>query len=446
MINSNYSIDTEREEDYLAKPVTEEKLTAQKNRLFEIVRTRFNEAADIINLDPKIRKILEKPINEVVVNFPVKMDDGEIRMFTGYRVQHNDALGPFKGGIRFHQDATFEEIRAHAVWMTLKSAVANIHFGGAKGWLNIDPMAFSIGELERITRRLTYALRNNIGPEYDILAPDINTNSQVMAWIQDTYLSMMPREQRNANIHIVTGKPLESGGSQGREKATAQGIVYCIEQWAADNNFKLDGAGIIVQGYGCVGSWVSRLLKLLGARIVAVEDMTGAIRNIEGLDPDALYDWVKSNRGVSGYPDSTRIDHKTFMSTKADIFIPAAVENQITSETAPLLDVRLVAEGANMPTDPGGDAVLRDRGIALIPDILCNSGGVIVSYFEWLQNKRNEFWDIQEVDSKLRKKIISAYIDVRDTAKMHKADWRLSAIIVALTRIEKAYKDKDILP
>jgi glutamate dehydrogenase (NAD(P)+) len=446
MVSGNYSIETESEEEYLTKPVLEEKLKTQKNELLEIVEQRFNKAADIINLDPKIRKILEKPTSEVVVNFPAKMDDGEIRMFTGYRVQHNDALGPFKGGIRFHQEATFDEIRAHAVLMTLKSAVANIHFGGAKGWLNIDPLAFSTGEMERITRRLTYALRNNIGPEYDILAPDINTNSQVMAWIQDTYLSMMPREQRNANIHIVTGKPLESGGSQGREKATAQGVVYCIEQWAADNNFMLDGASVIVQGYGSVGSWVSRLLKILGARIVAVEDLSGAIRNINGLDPDELYDWAQSNRGISGYHDSTSITHEAFLSTKADIFIPAALENQITSETAPMLDVKLVAEGANMPTDPGGDAVLHDKGITVLPDILCNSGGVIVSYFEWLQNKRNEFWDIQEVDSKLRKKIISAYIDVRDTAKMHKTDLRLSAVIVALTRIEKAYRDKDILP
>lgn len=292
--------------------------------------------------------------------------------------------------------------------MTWKSAIADIPFGGAKGGIQIDPSKYSIGELERITRRFAFALGNNIGPEYDIPAPDVNTNAQIMAWILDTYLSMIPANEGQRCIHVVTGKPVESGGSLGREKATGQGVVYCIEEWAKDNNFDLSKATYIVQGFGNVSSWASKLLKPKGAKLIAVQDVTGAIINENGIDPDKLAEYVKKNGGVKGYPDSRAIDFETFISLKADIFIPAALENQITEETAPLLNVRLVAEGANGPTTPEGDIILVKRGIDFISDILCNAGGVIVSYFEWLQNKRSEYWDIEEVDCKLRKKIIPA--------------------------------------
>jgi glutamate dehydrogenase (NAD(P)+) len=414
--------------------------------LYDNVRRQFNKAADLMQLDPSIRKILEVTTNEILVHFPVKMDDGRVEVFTGYRVQHNDALGPFKGGLRFHHSVDVDEVRALATWMTWKSALTHIPFGGAKGGIQIDPSNYSMNELEHISRRFTFALSNNIGPEYDIPAPDVNTNSQIMAWILDTYLSTMPPHDRQRCTHVVTGKPIESGGSLGREKATGQGVVYLIQEWAKDRGFDLNGATYIVQGFGNVGSWTARLMKPLGGKLLAVEDVTGAIFNPEGIDPYLLAEHVKNCGGVIGYPNAHEIDHQTFLETRADIFIPAAMENQITAETAPLLRVKLVAEGANGPTDPGGDAILQAREIDLIPDILCNSGGVIVSYFEWLQNKRSEFWELEEVDSKLHKKIVNAYERVRDVARESGTDWRTAALIVALSYLEKVYKERGIFP
>jgi glutamate dehydrogenase (NAD(P)+) len=418
----------------------------RKMSLYDNVRRQFGKAADLMQLDREIRKILGRTTNEIEVTFPVKMDDGRIEMFTGYRVQHNNALGPFKGGLRYHPSVDIDEVRALATWMTWKSAIINIPFGGAKGGIQLDPSSCSLRELERITRRFTFALGNNIGPEYDIPAPDVNTNPQIMAWIVDTYLSTIPPHERQASVHVITGKPVELGGSLGRDKATGQGVVFTIEQWAKDNSFDLNGATYTVQGFGNVGSWAARLLKPHGSKLVAVEDVTGAILNSKGIDPDELAEYVKQHGGVSGYPGGAPLDHDAFLRTKADIFIPAAMENQITADTAPLLNVRLVAEGANGPTDPEGDLVLESRGIDVIPDILCNSGGVIVSYFEWLQNKRSEFWDLEEVDAKLHKKITDAYGRVRDTARSFNTDWRTAAYVVALSRLETVYKERGIFP
>jgi glutamate dehydrogenase (NAD(P)+) len=418
-----------------------------KRSVYDNVIRQFNRAADLMELGPDIRKILAMTTNEIVVNFPVKMDDGEIKMFTGYRVQHNNALGPFKGGLRFHQSVNIDEVRALATWMTWKAAINNIPFGGAKGGIQLDPFKYSVDEVERITRRFTYALGNNIGPEYDIPAPDVNTNPQIMAWILDTYLSTMPPLDRQRCIHVVTGKPIESGGSLGRDKATGQGVVFTIEEWAKDHSFDLDGATYTVQGFGNVGSWAARLLKPHGSKLLAVEDVSGAILNKKGIDPDDLTEYVKSNGGVvSGYSKAEPIDRVTFLSTKTDIFIPAALEDQITAETAPLMNVKLVAEGANGPTDPDGDMILQSRGIDVLPDILCNSGGVIVSYFEWLQNKRSEFWELEEVDCKLHKKIVSAYTRVRNTVQEYDTDWRMAAYIVALLRLDMVYKERGIFP
>jgi glutamate dehydrogenase (NAD(P)+) len=330
--------------------------------------------------------------------------------------------------------------------MTWKTAVAEIPYGGAKGGIQIDPAQYSMAELERISRRFTFALGSNIGPEYDIPAPDVNTNAQIMAWILDTYLQTMPPHERQSFTHVVTGKPIESGGSLGREKATGQGVVFMIEEWAKDQRFALDKATFMVQGFGNVGSWTARLLKPHGAKLLAVEDITGAVFHPEGLDPDGLAQYVKEHGGVHGYPRAKAIDHQTFFSMKVDIFIPAAMENQINAMTAPLLNVRLVAEGANGPTEPEGDVILQRKGIEVLPDILCNSGGVIVSYFEWLQNKRSEFWDLDEVDGKLHKKIVTAYERVRDTAQKYKTDWRTAAYIVALSRLETVYKERGIFP
>lgn len=419
---------------------------ARKRNVYENVTQQFNKASDLMDLDSDIRKILATTTNEVIVHFPAIMDDGRIKMFTGYRVQHNNVLGPYKGGLRYHPAVDIDEVRALATWMTWKCAIAGIPFGGAKGGIAFDPSKHSFGEMERITRRFTYALNGNIGPEYDIPAPDVNTNSQIMAWILDTYLSTVPPQERNRSIHIVTGKPIASGGSQGRDKATGQGTVFCIEQWAKDKNFDLSNATYIIQGFGNVGSWAAKLLKPFGSKLVAVEDHTGAISNPDGIDPDKLAIYVKERRGVHGYPGAKPIDHESFFKTKADIFIPAALENQITAETAPLLNVKLIAEGANGPTDIEGDRILQEKNIELIPDILCNGGGVIVSYFEWLQNKRSESWELEEVDEKLRKKVIKAYKKVRSTSHEYNTDWRTGAYIVALSSIQEVYKTRGIFP
>ncbi len=419
---------------------------AEKRSLYENVNLQVGKAADLMGLDLDIREILSKPINEIVVHFPVKLASGRIEMFTGYRIQHNNALGPYKGGLRYHPAVNRDEVRALAAWMTWKTAIANLPYGGAKGGIQFDPNHYSLEDLERITRRFTYALGNNIGPEYDIPAPDVNTNAQIMAWIADTFVSMQAPHQRQANFHVVTGKPIESGGSVGREKATGQGVVFLIERWAADNHFELAKATYFVQGFGNVGSWAAKLMKPHGSIMLAAEDASGAIYNPQGIDPEDLLDYMAEQGSLADYPKAEKVDHETFLGTKADIFIPAALESQITGETAPLLKVKLLAEGANGPTSPEGDAILREKGLSLLPDVLCNAGGVVVSYFEWLQNKRAEFWDLSEVDSKLHRMLMAAYDRVHHAANMYDTDWRTAAYIVALGRLEKTYKERGIFP
>jgi glutamate dehydrogenase (NAD(P)+) len=412
--------------------------------VYEAVQRQFEKAANLIRLDPGVRKILSAPMNEIVIHFPVRMDDGRVEMLTGYRVQRNNALGPFKGGLRFHPALELGEVKALAAWMTWKSAIARIPFGGAKGGVQIDPARYSRAELERVTRRFCFALGDNIGPEYDIPAPDVNTNAQIMAWFLDTYQSMRPAHERQRDMHVVTGKPVDSGGSLGRDKATGQGIVYLVERWTNERRTGLSRATFTVRGYGNVGSWAARLLVRHGAKLVAAGDATGAIADPRGLDAEALAIHVRAHGGVAGFAQT--IDHEAFLSTAADIFIPAALANQITAVTAPLLRARLVAEGANGPTDPEGDEILHRKGIDVIPDIVCNAGGVIVSYFEWLQNKQSEYWDLEEVDKKLHAKITAAYDRTRDMARQRQVDWRTAAYIVALTHLETVYKERGIFP
>ena len=415
-------------------------------RVYENVTRQFNRAAEFMNLEPDVRRILSEPMNEITVNFPAILDDGRVEMFTAYRVQHNNVLGPFKGGLRFHPEVDIDEVRALATWMTWKTALVDLPFGGAKGGIQIDPKQYSAQELERITRRFTFALGNNIGPEFDIPAPDMNTDAQIMAWILDTYLSIIPPQERQRCYHVVTGKPVDLGGSLGRDKATGQGVVYLIERWAEDYGLDLAGSTYFIQGFGNVGSWTARLMKPLGAKLVAVEDASGALVNPAGIDPDDLGEYAAEHRGTADYPKASSADHRTFLSTRADIFIPAALENQITAETAPLLNVRLVAEGANGPTDTDGDRILQERGIHVLPDILCNAGGVIVSYFEWLQNKRSEFWDLEEVDAKLHKKLIRAYERVKQKSEEYATDWRTGAYVIALSRLQSVYRGRGIFP
>jgi glutamate dehydrogenase (NAD(P)+) len=399
---------------------------------------QFHKSAGLMGIDPDIRRILATTKNEVVVHFPVRKDDGTIKIFNGYRVQHNDVLGPFKGGLRYHPQTSIDEVRALAMLMTWKTALVNLPLGGAKGGIECNPRELSITELERITRRFTFSLGNTIGPEYDIPAPDVNTNAQIMVWILDTYLATIPPQDRNRNVHVVTGKTIASGGIHGRDKATGQGIVYTIENWSKDKKFDLSHAAYFVQGFGNVGSWASRLLKPYGSKLIAVEDVSGAIYNPKGIDPEDLLRYARGNQNViTGYPGTEAIDHKAFLGTKADIFIPAALENQITKETASLLNIKLIAEGANGPTTPEGDEILQEKNIDTIPGILCNAGGVIVSYFEWLQNKRSESWDLKQVDQSLRRIIDHAYRQTRDTAREYKTDWRTAAHIVALKRLQE---------
>jgi glutamate dehydrogenase (NAD(P)+) len=419
----------------------------KRTGMYQVVMEQFERAADIMGLDPGVRKILSKTNSEIVVHFPVKLDDGSIEVFTGYRVQHNNALGPYKGGLRYHPTVDIDSARALAIWMTWKTALAGLPYGGGKGGIQIDPKAYSKSELERITRRFTYALGDNIGPELDIPAPDVNTNSQIMAWIADTYSSTKSPSTRFSNLHVVTGKPLGAGGLEGRDRATGFGVVATLKAWADRSNKSLKGMTYIVQGFGNVGYWTSHFLNREGAVLIAVQDAGGTIHNPAGIDPEALQAHSEANnRSVGGFPGANAIDPAGFFGIACDIVVPAALGNQITAANADSIKASVIAEGANGPTDTAGEAILRAKGIDIIPDILCNSGGVIGSYFEWLQNKRSEIWKIEEVLDKIDDKVRTAFESVVQTAREFNTDWRSSAYIVALRRLEKCYMERGIFP
>jgi len=424
--------------------ITEEK---KKPGMYESVQKQFNKAADIMELDSNIRAILATTNTEIVVHFPVKMDDGKVEIFTGYRVQHNNALGPYKGGLRYHPEVDINAAKALATWMTWKTSLAGLPYGGAKGGVQLNPKEYSQSELERITRRFTYALGDNIGPEYDIPAPDVNTNAQMMAWIADTYMSTKTPSERSKYMHVVTGKPVGSGGLEGRDRSTGFGVVVTIREWAKLRNVSLEGKKYIVQGFGNVGQWASIFMKESGAILVGVQDATGTIYNEKGIDPQALIKFTDNNSGgVKGFPDAPEIDGSDFFALDCDICIPAALGNQITEENAPRIKAKLIAEGANGPTTPEGDAVLNERGIDVIPDILCNSGGVIGSYYEWLQNRNGEIWTMADVIGRLQQKLEMSFANVVQVGLDHKTDWRTAAYIQAIKRIELAYKQRGVFP
>lgn len=423
------------------------KKAQNRQGMYKVVMDQFEHAADVMGLDAGVRKILSQTNNEIVVHFPVKLDNGAIEVFTGYRVQHNNALGPYKGGLRYHPTVDIDSARALAIWMTWKTSLAGLPYGGGKGGIEIDPKLYSQGELERITRRFTYALGDNIGPDLDIPAPDVNTNSQIMAWIADTFSSTKSPSTRFANLHVVTGKPLGAGGLEGRDRATGFGVVTTLKAWAERRNETLKGKRYIVQGFGNVGYWTACFMALEGAILVGVQDAGGTLQNPEGIDPEALNNHVENNgRSVAGFNGGTVMDPAGFFALDCDIVIPAALGNQITAKNAASVKGKVVAEGANGPTDTEGEAILRERGIEIIPDILCNSGGVIGSYIEWLQNKRAESWRQEEVLKMITEKITSAFTSVANTAVEFNTDWRTSAYIVALRRLEKAYKERGIFP
>lgn len=418
---------------------------AKQGMLANVMR-QFNHASDSIELNPNIRKILAITNNELVVHFPVKMDNGEVEVFTGYRVQHNNALGPYKGGLRYHPTVDLDAARALAMWMTWKTALAGLPYGGAKGGIQIDPKKYSTAELERITRRFTYALGDNIGPELDIPAPDVNTNSQTMAWILDTYMSTKAPNERSTNLHVVTGKPLGAGGSEGRDRATGFGVFLCIKFWAQQHDFNLSGKTFIVQGFGNVGFWASYFLEKEGAKLIAVQDVTGTYYNSDGISVVELNDYQKSVGSLEGYKNAETVSNEDFFGLQCDICIPAALGNQITAERAPQIKAKVIAEGANGPTDVLAEEMLLERGVAIIPDILCNSGGVIGSYFEWLQNRNGEIWTLEEVMEKLEKKLKTSFDRVLSVSRERKVDPRTAAFIIAIERLEQAYIQRGIFP
>lgn len=422
------------------------KQTVVKN-LYETVTEQFNKAAERMEMDKGVHNILSYPMNEIIVNFPVKMDDGRVEIFKGYRVQHNNILGPFKGGLRYHPTCDLDAVKGLASLMTWKTALSGLPYGGAKGGIQLDPAKYSIGEIERITRRFTYALGDNIGPDYDIPAPDVNTNSQMMAWMMDTYISTRRPSERQNNIGIVTGKPVKSGGLAGRDASTGLGVVFTIDEWARESKVDLKKSTYTIQGFGKVGYWAAHFMNQRGSALLAVQDSSGTIYNEKGIDVEDLYNYTKKNQGlVKGYTKAKPIEQLEFFKLQADIFIPAALSNQVTEETAPMLKVKLIAEGANGPVDAEGEKICAERGIRIIPDILCNAGGVIGSYFEWLQNKHQEIWELEEVNSKLQVKMVKAYNEMTKMAAQYKTDWRTAAYIVAIARIEAAYKDRGIFP
>ncbi len=405
--------------------------------IFNAMLQEFDGAARLLGLDPGIWKILTSPKRQIAVSCPVQMDNGEIEVFTGYRVQYNITLGPAKGGIRYHPDVSLDEVTALAAWMTWKCAVAHIPFGGGKGGIICDPTRMSRRELEALTRRYVAEIIDSIGPEKDVPAPDVNTNDQIMAWVMDTY-SMHVGHTSTA---VVTGKPVEMGGSLGRREATGRGVSIVTREAAKHVGFDIRGATVAVQGFGNVGSVSADQIAALGARIVAVADWKGGVYNEKGLDVAAMIDYARQhNKTVDGFPGGEPIDNERLFALDVDVLVPAALENQITMENAPGIRAKVVVEGANGPTTPDAHKVLHERGIFVVPDILANSGGVTTSYFEWVQDRHGYFWTLEEVNSRLEAKMCEAFNAVLQTSLKYKTDMRTAAYIVAISRVATVTK------
>ena len=402
----------------------------------ENAERQFEEAAARLGLNPGVKEVLKRPRRATIQHLPVMMDDGTIKVFVGYRVQHSIARGPAKGGIRFHQDVTLDEVSALAAWMTWKCAVADIPFGGGKGGVVVDPRKHSLAELERLTRRYAADLSDVFGPDSDVPAPDVNTGEREMAWIVDTY-SM---HSRTTELGVVTGKPLEVGGSAGRREATGRGVMICVEQMCRHLNMPLKGARVAVQGFGNVGGVAADLLaRECGAKIVAASDVSGAIHNPDGLDVPALLKWVGEKKGVAGFPGGQALT-TSIIEYDCDILVPAALENQITGENAAKVKARIIGEGANGPTTPDADKILQEKGVWVVPDILCNAGGVTVSYFEWVQNRMGFYWPEHEVNSRLHEKMEQAFADVLEVAVREKCSMRVAAYMVAIRRVLRVHE------
>jgi glutamate dehydrogenase (NAD(P)+) len=404
--------------------------------------SQFDAAADQLGLEPGLREVLRVPQREFTVNFPVTRDDGTVEVFTGYRVQHNVARGPAKGGLRFHPATDIDEVRALAMWMTWKCALVNVPFGGAKGGVTVDPRALSAKELEAVSRRFATELEGIIGPDRDIPAPDVGTNAQTMAWIMDT-VSM----HRGFSVPgVVTGKPIAIGGSLGRADATGQGVVYTIEEACRRLGMSLRGARVAVQGFGNVGEASARLLHQAGAVVVGITDITGGVYSEDGLDPIFLRRYLQETGSISGAPGTTSLSNEQLFALDVDVLVLAALEGQVTAENAGTVRARILAEGANGPVEPSADPILRDNGVLVIPDILCNAGGVIVSYFEWVQNRQAHFWTLDQINQQLREVIVAAADAVWERADDLGVDCRLAAHMIAVERVAEATKLRGLYP
>jgi len=417
-------------------------MSKTKQSVWDMTLERLDSTMELLNLTPGVKKYLRQPRKVLEVAVTTKMDNGDIDIFTGYRIQHNTNRGPGKGGIRYHPDVTADEIKALALLMTLKCTVVGIPFGGAKGGIAVDPKKLSMRELENMTRRYTFEIINNIGPEKDIPAPDVGTNPQVMAWIMDTYSI----DKGYAVPGVVTGKPIELGGSLGREYATSLGCVYTILSTLKVKGIDTTDLDVVVQGYGNAGYHCARILYDLGFRIIAVSDSQGAILNKEGLDPYKVLEHKNKTKTVKGYKGAQDIDNETLLTLNCDILIPAALENQITKSNAADIKAKIIAEAANAPTTPKAEKILIDNDIFVIPDTLCNAGGVTVSYFEWVQGNLSYFWSEREVKLKLRDIMEKAFYEVYKVSEARKVNMRTAAGLLAVERVARAIKLRGIYP
>lgn len=412
--------------------------------LYEQALEVFRQAAKVMQLDPNIQKFLERPQRTIIVEFPVLMDDGRVEMFVGYRCQHSTALGPAKGGIRYHPNVTLDEVQTLAFWMTWKCSLLNLPYGGGKGGVKVDPSKLSKSEIERLSRRFFFEISQFVGPHKDIPAPDVNTNPQVMAWYLDTYSMHVGYTA----LGVVTGKPVELGGSVGRNEATGRGVAVVAAEACKLLGKDISKAKVAVQGFGNVGSFSAKILQEeFGAKVVAVSDVSAAYYDPNGINISDLIAYRDSNKGlIEGYPKAQRIKHEELFELDVDILVPAALENSITEENADKIKAKLIVEGANGPVTPEADKILYSKGVTIIPDILANAGGVTVSYFEWVQDLQSFFWDLDDVRNKLAKMMKAAFAEVAKTKEKYNTDFRTAAYIVAIDRVAKAVKLRGIYP
>jgi glutamate dehydrogenase (NAD(P)+) len=407
---------------------------------FEAMMSRFDRAAELLDLEPGLYKVLRHAEKQITVSVPVLMDNGEVEVFTGHRVLYNTSRGPGKGGIRFDTAVTLEEVTALAAWMAWKCAVVNIPFGGAKGGVVCDPLKMSVGELERLTRRYTAGIISVLGPDSDVPAPDVNTNERVMAWVMDTYSMHM----RHTVTAVVTGKPVEMGGSLGRKEATGRGCTVVTKLALANFGMKPQGATVAVQGFGNVGSTAAMLLEREGCKIIAITDRAGGVYNKQGIDVQAAMAWTKQHGTLEGFTGGDVLTNDELFGLEVDVLLPAALENVITTKNADKIKARIICEGANGPTSAAADAILDEKGIFVIPDILANAGGVTVSYFEWVQDRHGYFWQEAEVNERLEQIMTRSFQDVLKLSQQHKVNMRTAAYMLSISRVATVHRLRGI--